>query len=106
MTQVPLYELAHARAGDKGNRANISLIPYNPGHYALLAEQVTEARVLALFAHRGATRCRRYDLPLLHAFKFVIDDVLEGGVNASLNLDGHGKTQSFRLLELMVEVPE
>jgi hypothetical protein len=105
LVELPLYDLAHSRAGDKGNRANLSLIPYKPELYPILAEQVTEARVLALFAHRGATRCRRYDLPLLHAFNFVVDDVLEGGVNASLNLDGHGKTQSFRLLALTVEVP-
>ena len=105
LVEVPLYDLAHSRAGDKGNRANLSLIPYAPELYPLLAEQVTEARVLALFAHRGATRCTRYDLPLLHAFNFVVDDVLEGGVNASLNLDGHGKTQSFRLLSLSVQVP-
>ena len=105
LVELPLYDLAHSRAGDKGNRANLSLIPYKPELYPILAEQVTEARVLALFAHRGATRCRRYDLPLLHAFNFVVDDVLEGGVNASLNLDGHGKTQSFRLLALTVQVP-
>jgi hypothetical protein len=105
LVDVPLYDLAHSRAGDKGNRANLSLIPYRPELYPILADQVTEARVLALFAHRGATRCRRYDLPLLHAFNFVVDDVLEGGVNASLNLDGHGKTQSFRLLVLTVSVP-
>ena len=40
------------------------------------------------------------------AFNFVIDDVLEGGVNGSLNLDGHGKSNSFLLLALMVRVPE
>jgi hypothetical protein len=45
-------------------------------------------------------------LPLLRAFNFVVDDVLEGGVNGSLNLDGHGKTHSFRLLSLTVRVPE
>ena len=56
LVEVPLYDLAHSRAGDKGNRANLSLIPYAPELYPLLAEQVTEARVLALFAHRGATR--------------------------------------------------
>ena len=105
MVEVPLHAVAHSRAGDKGNRANLSLIPYRAELYSLLAEQVTEARVLALFAHRGATSCTRYDLPLLHAFNFVVDDVLEGGVNASLNLDGHGKTQSFRLLSLTVRVP-
>ena len=58
-----------------------------------------------MFAHRRAAKVTRYDLPLLHAFNFVIDDVLEGGVNGSLNLDGHGKTNSFRLLGLQVEVP-
>ena len=100
-----LHEIAHARAGDKGNRLNISLIPYDPAHYDLLAAQVPAERVLALFRHRGATRAVRYDLPNLHAFNFVIDEVLEGGVNGSLNLDGHGKTHSFRLLGLTVELP-
>jgi hypothetical protein len=30
---------------------------------------------------------------------FVIDDVLDGGVNGSLNLDTHGKALAFLLLE-------
>lgn len=105
LIEMPLHAVAHSRAGDKGNRGNLSLMPYDPALYPLLAEQVTEARVLALFAHRGATRCVRYDLPLIHAFNFVIDDVLEGGVNGSLNLDGHGKSLSYRLLSLTVRVP-
>lgn len=103
---VALHRIAHSRAGDKGNRLNLSLIPYDPALYPILAAQVTEARVLELFRHRGATRCVRHDLPLLHAFNFVVDEVLEGGVNGSLNLDGHGKSHSFRLLSLTVRVPE
>lgn len=105
MRTVLLHEVAHSRAGDKGNRVNLSLIPYGPALYPLLADQVTAERVLALFRHRGATRCVRYDLPLLGAFNFVVDDVLEGGVNTSLNLDGHGKSHSFRLLGLEVTLP-
>ena len=105
LIEVPLHAVAHSRAGDKGNRANLSLMPYDPALWPALAEQVTEERVLALFAHRGATRCTRYDLPLIHAFNFIIDDALEGGVNGSLNLDGHGKSLSFRLLSLTVKVP-
>ena len=46
----------------------------------------------------------RYELPRLCALNFVIDRVLDGGVNASLNLDGHGKSLSFRLLELEIEI--
>ena len=48
---------------------------------------------------------RRFDLPLLPAFNFVIEDVLEGGVNGSLNLDGHGKSNSYLLLGMKVRVP-
>lgn len=102
---VPLHQVAHARAGDKGNRLNVSVLPYDPAAYTLLAEQLTEARVLALYAHRGASSVKRHDLPLLPAFNFVIDNVLEGGVNGSLNLDGHGKSNSFILLGMPVRVP-
>lgn len=105
LVTVPLHSVAHGRAGDKGNRLNVSLMPYDPAAYALLAEQITEEKVLALYAHRGAARVTRYDLPLLLAFNFVIDDVLEGGVNGSLNLDGHGKSNSFILLGMAVTVP-
>ena len=104
--ELPLHRLAHARAGDKGNRLNLGLFAYRPETWPLIAEQVTEARVMDLFAHRGATRVRRYDLPNLDGFNFVVDDVLQGGVNGALNLDGHGKTLSFRLLSLTLRVPE
>jgi len=105
LVTVPLHRVAHGRAGDKGNRLNVSIIPYDSGAYAALAQQLSEARVLAAFAHRGATGVKRYDLPLLPALNFVIEDVLEGGVNGSLNLDGHGKSNSFLLLGIEVEVP-
>lgn len=106
IVELPLHRLAHARAGDKGNRLNLGLFAYRPETWPLIAEQVTEARVMELFAHRGATRVRRYDLPNLDGFNFVVDDVLQGGVNGALNLDGHGKTLSFRLLSLVLRVPE
>jgi hypothetical protein len=106
MVDVPLHAVAHARAGDKGNRSNISVIPYRPEAFEHLVEQVTEARVLQLFRHKGATQARRYVLPNLPAMNFVIDDALEGGVNGSLCLDGHGKSYSFLLLgDLRVQVP-
>ncbi|WNL41250.1 hypothetical protein RN347_11505 [Halomonas sp. PAMB 3264] len=95
---TPLHQLAHARAGDKGDRLNIALFAYRPEDYDLLVSELDEARVLALFQHRGASRVRRYLLPHLGGMNFVIDDVLQGGVNGALNLDGHGKTLSFILL--------
>jgi len=106
LVTVPLHRVAHGRAGDKGNRLNVSVIPYDSGAYPVIALQLTEQRVREAFAHRGATRVKRYDLPLLPALNFVIDDVLEGGVNGSLNLDGHGKSNSFLLLGMTVQVPK
>ena len=102
---IKLHDIAHARAGDKGNRLNISVIAYSADAWPFLLEQVTTARVEELFKHRGASRVARYELPNLHALNFVIDDVLEGGVNSGLALDTHGKTNSFRLLGLTLVVP-
>jgi hypothetical protein len=102
---VPLWRVAHGRSGDKGNRSNISVIAWEPAFFPLLVEQVDEATVLRLFAFRRPTAVTRYLLPKLHALNFVIDDVLDGGVNDSLNLDSHGKSLSFLLLDLPVRVP-
>ena len=97
---VPLYRAAHGRTGDKGNRSNISVIAWHPALWPLLVEQVTEARSRAQFAHRRPARVTRYLLPKLQAMNFVLDDVLDGGVNDALNLDSHGKALSFLLLDL------
>jgi hypothetical protein len=48
---------------------------------------------------------QRFLLPNLHAMNFVLDGVLDGGVNDALNLDSHGKALSFLLLELPLQIP-
>jgi len=102
---VPLHRLAHGRTGDKGNRSNISVIAWHADLWPLLVEQVTEEAVGALFAHRRPSRVTRHLLPRLQAMNFVLDDVLDGGVNDALNLDSHGKALSYLLLDLPVRVP-
>ena len=106
MITVPLYRLAHGRTGDKGDRSNISVIAWTPELWDLLVEQVTESAVAALFANRRPTMVRRYVLPKLQAMNFVLDGVLDGGVNSSLNLDTHGKNLSYLLLDLPIRVPK
>jgi hypothetical protein len=101
---VLLHALAHARTGDKGNRSCISLVAYDPAHWDRLVAHVTEERVARLFAARRPTRVQRYLLPNLHAMNFVLDDVLDGGVNGSLNLDTHGKSLSSLLLTLSIPI--
>jgi hypothetical protein len=102
---VPLLHAAHGRTGDKGNRSNISVIAWRPELYPLLVQQVTEEAVARQFRHRRPTRVQRFLLPQLHAMNFVLDDVLDGGVNDALNLDSHGKALAFLLLDIPICVP-
>jgi hypothetical protein len=102
---VPLYRAAHGRTGDKGNRSNISVVAWHPVLYEFIAAQITEEVVAEQFGHRRPTRVTRYLLPKLSAMNFVLDDVLDGGVNDALNLDSHGKSLSFLLLDLPLQLP-
>jgi len=106
MRRLPLHAIAHGRAGDKGNVSNVSLVAYRPEAFLFLAKNVTAQKVHKLYAHLGASGVTRYDLPLLSAFNFVIDDVLDGGVNASRSIDRHGKTLSYILLgRFIIDMP-
>ncbi|MDE2517066.1 MAG: hypothetical protein KGL12_13645 [Rhodospirillales bacterium] len=99
-----VYDIAHARAGDKGNISNISVIAYDEAGWAILRRALTEQRVLAAFAHITAGPVRRYELPKLRALNFVIENALGGGVTRSLAIDPHGK--SLSALMLTIALPE
>ena len=102
--RVPLREIAHARAGDKGNRSNVSVWVFEPRHYAAVKAQLSAERVKDAYPRLIQGAVRRYALDHLHGLNFVMEDALEGGVNGSLNLDSHGKSWSYLLLALEVEV--
>jgi len=97
-----LYDLAHCRAGDKGNTSILSLIAYRPEDYALLAARVTPAAVAEHLRGIVKGEIRRYELPNLAALQFVCEHALNGGVTTSLALDSHGKSLSSALLEMIV----
>ena len=99
---MKLRELAHARAGDKGDTSNISVISYEPGDFAFIAEHVTAERVKAHFADIVTGEVARYELPHLGALNFVLHRALGGGVTRSLALDPHGKSLASSLLELAI----
>jgi hypothetical protein len=102
--QVSLYRAAHGRTGDKGNRSNISVIAWHPALWDTLVEQLTEDAVARQFAHRRPSKVTRHLLPQLRSMNFVLDEVLDGGVNDSLNLDSHGKALSFLLMDMPIHV--
>ena len=101
---VKLREIAHARAGDKGDVSNISLWAFEPRHYAAVKAQVTPDRLKQNYANLFRGKIMRYELDHLHGLNFVMQEAIEGGVNSSLNLDSHGKSFSFLVLDLEVEI--
>lgn len=106
MRKVKLHDIAHARAGDKGNTSNISVWAYDPGDYLLIKQQLTAERIKAAFPALIQGPVTRFELDDLHGLNFVLEEALEGGVNTSLGLDSHGKSWSFLILGLEIELPE
>lgn len=103
---MKLRALAHARTGDKGDTSNISIIAFEPGDYAFLAEHVTAERVRQHLAMAVRGKVTRYEIPGLGALNFVLEQALGGGVTRSLALDTHGKSLSSSLLELDLPDPQ
>lgn len=99
---MKLYELAHSRAGDKGNTLTLSLIPYQEDDYAFLCEQITAERVKVHLKDIVAGSITRYELPNISSLLFVCEQALLTGVTTSLALDAHGKALSYALLEMDV----
>ena len=100
---MKIRDIALARSGDKGNRATLSVIAYDPVDFARLDQALTVERVRAHY--RGVVRgaIERYPLPQLGAVHFVLHEALDGGVTRSLALDAHGKTLSGAILDLPLE---
>ncbi|MDY7545407.1 hypothetical protein QN360_05295 [Glaciimonas sp. CA11.2] len=99
---MKLRDIAHSRAGDKGDISNLSLIAYDGKDYPLLEKYVTAEVVKAHFADIVFGEVVRYMLPNLGAMNFVLQKALGGGVTRSLALDAHGKCLSSALLSLNI----
>ena len=97
-----LYDLAHCRAGDKGNTSILSVIAYRDEDYPTLARALTVDAVRAHLAGIVHGEIRRFELPHLSALQFVCEGALAGGVTTSLAMDAHGKTLSYALLAMEI----
>jgi hypothetical protein len=97
-----LSDIAHARAGDKGNIVTLSLIAYRNTDYPLLEQHVTAERVERHFAEILEGRVIRYELAQLGALNFVLRRKQQYSVTRSLALDAHGKCLSSALLAMKV----
>jgi len=103
---IPLYAMAHARSGDKGDGSNVGVLAYDDRGYAILKSWLTPERVKAHFGGIVQGRVDRYEIPNLRGLNFILHDSLGGGGSASLKTDAQGKTHGMGMLRMLVEVPD
>ncbi|PWK18141.1 hypothetical protein LV89_04168 [Arcicella aurantiaca] len=99
---MKLYDIAHSRAGDKGNISTLSLIPYNENDYEMLCQKVTADTVKKHMEGIISGEIIRYEMPNISSLLFVCQDALAGGVTTSLRMDTHGKALSYALLTMEI----
>jgi hypothetical protein len=104
MKKLRLYDIAHARSGDKGSSANIGVIAFTAEGYQVITEQLTEKKVADYFHALGVTKVDRYLLPNLWACNFVLHNALAGGASRSLRSDAQGKALGQALLEMEIDI--
>jgi len=80
-TTAALYQFAHGRTGDKGDRSNISVIAYDARDYDHLVAHVTEAAVRDLMWRKAAV-FRDRDGLAAHVWVSLCDIPLIGGEEA------------------------
>lgn len=123
--KIPLYDVAHSRAGDKGNDINFSIIPHYPPDLRRLKMIVTPNWVKEVLSpllnpssipnsddieRRGAwvdehVKVEIYEARGIHSLNVVVRNILDGGVNCSRRIDRHGKTISDVILCQQVVLP-
>lgn len=97
---ISLAFLAYSRSGDKGSSSNIGVIAYTTRGYDFLQTHLSTSKVGAFFQALHPIKIKRYELPNLLAFNFVLEGVLDGGGSRSLRLDSQGKALGQAILEM------
>jgi hypothetical protein len=100
---VTLYDIAHARTGDKGTLNTVSLIPYDERWYPVLRELVTAELVAEHLRERYPGGVIRYEMDNVSTLIFVCRRLPGDTVTTSLYLDTHAKSLSSALLELKIQ---
>ncbi|XP_039140165.1 uncharacterized protein LOC120277396 isoform X1 [Dioscorea cayenensis subsp. rotundata] len=123
--RIPLYEVAHSRAGDKGNDLNFSIISHFPRDIDRLKMVITPNWVKNIVSHLLDTSCfpspeaiehrnnlldqvniELYEAKGINSLNVVVRNILDGGVNCSRRIDRHGKTLSDLVLCQEIMLPE
>ena len=106
MSRVRLFDLAHARSGDKGDTVNVGIIARHPEDYEFLRETLTVERVKEHFGDLVKGKVERFEMPNIHALNFLLHEALDGGGTVSLMTDAQGKTFSTAMLRMEIDVDD
>ena len=98
-----VWDLAHGRSGDKGDRSNVGIIARSPDAYETLRRQLTSERVKAHFGELVSGEVERYEMPNILALNFVLNGGLGGGGTMSLRSDALGKVMYVWLLRMEID---
>jgi hypothetical protein len=104
--RVSLWKIAHARSGDKADRADIGLFAYDAETYAVLKREVTKECLARHFAAIATGPVELWPLDNILALKIVLNGALQGGAARSLRMDNLGKNVAAQLLRMEIEAPE
>ena len=104
--EVPLIKLAYARSGDKGDNANIGVISRRPEYLPYIRASLKPEVVADYFSSFLKGSVKRWELPGIGGFNFLLTNVLGGGGMSSLHLDPQGKAFAQQLLEIPIKVPK
>ena len=106
MKKLPLYAMAHARSGDKGDGSNVGVLAYDRRGFEILREFLTPERVKSHFGEIVRGDVERFELPNLMGLNFLLHDSLGGSGSGSIKNDAQGKTHGMALLRMQIDVPD
>jgi hypothetical protein len=106
---VPLFALAYARSGDKGDLFNVGVIARKPGYLPAIHAALTDDAVLDHYRHLALDPVKvsldRFFMPGFDGVNFVIHGCMQGGMANCLMVDAGAKGMAQLLLEHPVRIP-
>ena len=105
LVAVPLIKLAFARSGDKGDKANVGVLPRRKEFSPWIWASLTEVEIERRFQHFLKGTVQRFYMPGTGAMNILMDQILGGGGVASLRNDPQGKGYSQILLQTPIKIP-
>lgn len=103
--RVSLREVAHVRAGEKGDLVNLAIVAFRDEHYPLLVEQVTPASLATVFGPITHGAIDVFAADGARALNVVLHGALDGGRSRNIVFDESGKALSTLAYHLLVDVP-